>query len=100
MRFGLDAAEPADAGVVDEDVESPEAPDGFFHHGLDREMVAHVGGKRRQLGAGHRSRAECRFSISKMIESRSCCSSASEGVASGENSRRSGLASATLRKSW
>ena len=67
MRFGLDAAEPADAGVVDEDVESPKAPDGFFHHGLDREMVAHVGGKRRQLGAGRRCRAERRFSLSKMI---------------------------------
>ena len=67
VRLGLHRAEPADAGVVDEDVEPAEAPDRFFHHRFNRQMVANVGGKRQQLGAAGRLWRERRLRVAKMI---------------------------------
>ena len=67
MRLGFHGAEPADPGVVDQNVEPAEASDGFVHERLNREMIPHIGDKRMQGGSCGSGLGERRLRLAQMI---------------------------------
>ncbi len=67
MPLRFHAAEPSDAGVVDDDVEAALPAGGLIHARLHGEMIADVGGKREHARiAGGDSRELC-LGFLKMI---------------------------------
>ena len=63
----LDAAEPSDARVVDENVEPALPPRGLVDERLHRKVVAHVGRKDQHARAAGRDAGELGFGFLEMI---------------------------------